>query len=288
MTFAKHEAEFYVPDGVSPEMAMERATIVAIGSHPDDLEVMALPGILEGLRRGGKQFLGVVVTRGGGEVRTGSYAGLTYEEIREIRRTEQRQAADLGNYAGVVQLMYESREAKDLTEDRPEHDLQAVLERTRPDWVLMHQPFDRHDTHAAVCMRTIRALRAATAATGWMPKKVYGCEVWRGLDWLVHHDRIALPVHDADGLSDRLIRTYKSQYAHDKQYEAALRGRRIVNATHQEAQALGTTHEVEYVVDLKPLLLEPSLDVAAFARSLVRHFEQDIMARIEHFHPLGG
>jgi hypothetical protein len=38
-----------------------------------------------------------------------------------------------------------------------------------------------HDTRAAVATRSIAALRAVRGET--MPKKVYGCEVWRDPDW---------------------------------------------------------------------------------------------------------
>ena len=288
MTFGKNEAECYVPDGASPDAAMGRATILAIGAHPDDLVVMALPGILEALHRGGRQFFGIVATHGGSDPRTGSYAGLTYDEIREIRREEQCQAADIGGYSGIVQLMYDSREVKDLADTRLERDLQAILDAVRPDRVFLHNPCDRHDTHVAVCLRSIRALRAVTASTGWMPEAVLGCEVWRSLDWVVHHDRVHVRLHDEGMLSDHLIHAYKSQYAQNTQYEMALRGRRIVNATHQEALSQGEAHQVEFAMDLLPLVRDPSLDVETFVRHILHHFEHDVMSRVTHFSSIGG
>ena len=47
MTFVRNDAEMYIPDGVSQETALSRADILAICAHPDDLEVMAVPGILK-------------------------------------------------------------------------------------------------------------------------------------------------------------------------------------------------------------------------------------------------
>ena len=121
-----------------------------------------------------------------------------------------------------------------------------------------------------------------------MPATANGCEVWRRLEWLVHHVRLHVPIHDTERLSDSLIHTYKSQYAQDTQYEMALRGRRIVNATHQEAQAVSYAHEVEFVVDLMPLMHDPSLDVAEYVRQKLHNFESDVMNRVLHFGRIGG
>ncbi len=283
MVFGKHKAECYVPDGIPSEAAMDRATIAAVGAHPDDLEIMALSGILEARRLGGKRFLGIVATPGSTEPRTGVYSGLSYDDLREIRRDEQRLAADIGDYSGVVQLMYESREVKDPREAGLFLDLKAIFERTRPEAVYLHNPFDRHDTHVAVCLRSLQAIRAASEATGWLPGKVYGCASWRGLDWLVHHDRIALPIHDPDHLSEQLIHAYKSQYAQDSQFEAALRGRRIVNAIHQESHALGLAQEVDHVMDMMPLVRAQTLDMAEYMGHVLHHFEQDALERVARF-----
>src|SRR5450756_3253141 len=71
MKFNINDAEFFVPDGASPEEALSRATILAIGAHPDDIEILAIPGIIDAIRTGGNQLLGVVATNGGGALRTG-------------------------------------------------------------------------------------------------------------------------------------------------------------------------------------------------------------------------
>ena len=66
MVLGRHDAELYVPDGFSAEIAMERADILAIGAHPDDLEVMAAAGILKASAGGERRFFGIVATNGGG------------------------------------------------------------------------------------------------------------------------------------------------------------------------------------------------------------------------------
>jgi len=56
--------------------------------------------------------------------------------------------------------------------------------------VYLHNPADKHDTHVALLLRCLEALRALPAAR--RPRRVLGCEVWRDLDWLVDADKVAL------------------------------------------------------------------------------------------------
>ena len=61
-------------------------------------------------------------------------------------------------------------------------DLEQILRAARPEFVYLHNLADKHDTHVAVALRSIAALRAVRQDV--KPKRVYGCEVWRDLDWL--------------------------------------------------------------------------------------------------------
>lgn len=283
MKFGKHGAEIHVPDGATPEEALSRATIVGIGAHPDDVEILGMPGILQALHHGGERFLGVVATHGVKAARSGEYSDLNYGDVRDIRMNEQKEAAEVGRYSAVVMLGYDSTEIKDIHDERPEQDLELILRNVLPERIYVHNPFDRHDTHVAVCLRTIGAIRRVSSETGWMPDHVYGCEVWRSLDWLAHCDRMALHVRDPEHLSERLIHVYRSQYMHDRQYEIALLGRRIVNATHQENHSLGADHQVEFAVDLMPLIHDPNLEMEAYVRHILSHFETDVFTRVDRF-----
>ena len=46
MRLSKDTAEIFVPDGVSAAEALRRTTHMGIAAHQDDLEIMALEGIL--------------------------------------------------------------------------------------------------------------------------------------------------------------------------------------------------------------------------------------------------
>lgn len=47
MKFHRSDAVLYVPDGVAPAAALARTTHLGIGAHQDDLEIMAVDGILK-------------------------------------------------------------------------------------------------------------------------------------------------------------------------------------------------------------------------------------------------
>src|SRR4051812_46028282 len=112
MHFSKSSAELFLPDGSPESGALARTTHLAIGAHPDDLEIMALEGILACFGRTDRWFCGVVVTDGAGSARTGPYARFTDAEMKAIRRDEQRKAAVLGEYGAQVMLDYSSQEIR--------------------------------------------------------------------------------------------------------------------------------------------------------------------------------
>jgi len=98
MKLTKPEADLYVPDGRPPVDALARATHLAVGAHQDDLEFMALHGILECFGRSDRSFSGVTMTNGAGSARTGPYAACSNDEMVQIRVAEQRKAALIGGY----------------------------------------------------------------------------------------------------------------------------------------------------------------------------------------------
>ena len=74
-------AEIFIPDGQKLENALARTTHMGIGAHQDDLEIMALSGILECFQRDDQWFCGVVVTNGSGSPREELYKNYTDDEM---------------------------------------------------------------------------------------------------------------------------------------------------------------------------------------------------------------
>lgn len=285
MTLDKRDAEMFIPDGATEDEAVKRSEIMAVGAHPDDIEVMSMPGILKALAAGGNRFFGVVATNGVGTYRSFDEINLSYQEMRDVRIAEQKKAASVGRYSGLALLNYESAEVKDACFTNIDRDLKHLFSAVRPSEIYLHNPFDRHDTHVAVCIRSIYALREVKAETGWKPERLYAGECLRGLDWLVHCDRLVLPVDDKDCMSDKILGVYKSQMIGLRRYDQAVKGRRITNATYQEAQAIGSEYELAFAVDLLPLVEDSTLSVADFVRHTIDRFRADILSRLDRFTP---
>src|SRR5215472_7336907 len=109
-------AQIFVPDGKPVAEAIQRITHLGIGAHQDDLEFMAFHGILECFANDQKWFGGVTCTNGAGSSRTGAYAEFTDVEMMAVRRTEQNNAAIVGQYGVMIQLDHPSSAVKSSTD----------------------------------------------------------------------------------------------------------------------------------------------------------------------------
>jgi LmbE family N-acetylglucosaminyl deacetylase len=196
-----------------------------------------------------------------------------------VRRIEQKKAAHIGEYAALVLLDHTSRAVKNPDEASIVEDLTRVLEATRPDVVYTHNLADKHDTHVAVALRTIAALRALPAQL--RPKKVIGCEVWRDLDWLGDEVKVALDVSRHEHLQAALLGVFHSQIAGGKRYDLATLGRRRAHATFSESHDVDEHQGLVYGMDLTPLLAHSSLEPIQYAASLIERFQSDVVSRMK-------
>jgi hypothetical protein len=168
--------------------------------------------------------------------------------------------------------------AKDPGEGALVEDLRRLLEVASPEVVYLHNPADKHDTHVACSLRAIAALRSLPEAS--RPQRVYGCEIWRGLDWVMDDEKQLLPVGDRQNLASALTGVYDSQIAGGKRYDLAMQGRWVANATFLESHAVDQHDRLSYAMDLTPLVSDASADVAAYALALMQRTADDVKARI--------
>ena len=96
MNFKLKSAQLYIPDGLPQAEALARTTHMGIGAHQDDLEIMAIDGILKCFQQDDKWFTGVVVTDGRGSPRSGLYANYSDDQMQQVRVKEQIKAAVVG------------------------------------------------------------------------------------------------------------------------------------------------------------------------------------------------
>jgi len=64
---------------------------------------------------------------------------------------------------------------------------------------------------------------------------LYGCKVWRGLDWLPDSDKFVFNFREYDNVAASLIGVFDSQISGAKRYDLAIMGRRRANATFLQA-----------------------------------------------------
>lgn len=274
-------AEIFVPDHVDVQEALARTTYLAIAAHQDDIEILAMDGILKSFGNDQEWFTGVVVTNGSGSPRNGLYEKYTDQQMQEVRKIEQKKAAYVGEYGAQLLLDYPSSEVKDPQNEALVAELKEIILATKPKVIYTHNLADKHDTHIAVVARVIAALRQLPKET--LPEKVYGCEVWRDLDWIPDEEKVVFDVSAHENLAAALLGVFDSQISGGKRYDLATMGRRSAHATFSSSHAVDTATGFTYAMDLTPLIENPNLDLVTFITGEIEKFSLDVQNRVEKF-----
>jgi len=271
-------ARLVTPDGKTGPDAISRTTHLGIGAHQDDLEFMAFHGILACYDRTDCWFGGVTITDGRGSSRAGQFKDWTDDQIAAERIREQEVAAVIGQYSFIAQLGFGSATVRDAQQSAVRNDLRSILEASRPEVVYLHNLADKHDTHVGCTMRCIEAMRLMPKAD--RPKIVYGCEVWRDLDWLVDSEKTAMPISARPELARTLNEVFTTQIAGGKRYDLAVLGRRTANATFSNAHSTDQESAMQWAMDLTPLVQDDSLDPVAYTVGFIDRLKADVTVRI--------
>jgi LmbE family N-acetylglucosaminyl deacetylase len=278
MKFHLDTAEIFIPDLEQAEKALSRTTHLCFSAHQDDIEIMAAQPILECFQQKDKWFTGVVVTDGRGSPRDGLYGNYTDEEMRLARFKEQRKAAFVGEYAAQVFLDYPSKVVKDSSRQEPVDDMVNLLRASHPETVYTHNLADKHDTHVAIALRVIEAIRRLDKSE--RPARIMGCEVWRALDWMADPDKVLLDVSNHENLQSALLGVFDSQIVGGKRYDLATMGRRRANATYHESHSVDETSGLSFAMDMTLLVNDARKNPAEFIQEFIKRFEQDVTERI--------
>jgi LmbE family N-acetylglucosaminyl deacetylase len=278
MKLSRSAAEVWVPDGAAEAVAIDRVTHMCIAAHQDDVEIMALDGVLAGFGSTEKWFMAVIVTDGAGSPRQGAYAHYTDDQMKAVRRSEQKKAAFIGDYSAVAFLEHPSSAVKSSADPAAKNDLKVLIAAAHPEIIYTHNLADKHDTHIGVALRAVAALRELPAEQ--QPKKLYGCEVWRDLDWLADADKVVFELGEHENIAAALVGVFDSQIAGGKRYDLATLARRRAHATYYQSHAVDTAEMINFGVDLTPLIRDHELDPAQYIGGFVRRFAEDVDSRI--------
>lgn len=272
------QADLFVPDHENGESTYRRTTHLGVGAHQDDLEFMALHGILECFQRSDRWFGGVTCTDGAGSSRTGPYSDFTDDEMKAVRVEEQKTAAVIGQYSFMAQLAHPSQVAKD--EERRSKlvdDLEEILKVAQPEVVYTHNPFDKHATHIGVFRAVLSAIRRLPPDA--RPKKMIGCEVWRGLDWLPDDLKLVHSLDPHPNLAAALNGVFDSQIVGGKRYDLAVEGRRLANATFFDAHSTDNAQRICYNLDMTELM-KGTVTLENYCQRILDRFQKEILAGI--------
>ena len=270
----------YIPDGMKEEAALSRTTHMAISAHQDDVEFMAYAPVAACFGKTDAWFGAVIVTDGAGSPRSGLYANYTDEQMKAVRVVEQKKAAFVGEYSFLAMLSQPSRAVKDAGNEAIAAELADLIKRAHPKYLYTHNLADKHETHVATALKVIAALRRLSPKD--RPEKVYGCEVWRDLDWMNDEEKVYLDCGPHPNLMRALSAVFDSQIAGGKRYDLAAEGRRLANATFSASHACDTYSALNYAMDLTPLM-DADTDIGGYVAGYIDRFKAQVNKTIDKF-----
>jgi len=274
------EIEVFIPDCVDPQVAMKRTTDLCFAAHPDDIEIMAYGPIAACFDDPERFFGGCVVGNGAGSPRSDTtYKDCTDEQMKYLRISEQKKAAQIGNYSLQVLFGLDSKQIKNGCDTSTVDMIEKLLLDVGPDIVYTHNLADKHDTHVAVALRVIEAARRLPLEK--RPRNFYSLEVWRGLDWLCDEDKVIFDTTPYPDMAAAILEVYESQIAGGKRYDSATLGRRMANATFFESHETDNFSSLSYGLDITELIRDRALDPEEFIQQYISNFSKDVTSRLE-------
>lgn len=275
ITFHNNGSKVFVNKNADFDSATQSTTHLCVAAHEDDVEIMAYGGVLNCYQNPDFRFCGVCVTNGEGSPRCGKYADYSNAQMRAARAKEQLKASQIGDYSVQFLLDYSSAE---VCRSNPFviEDLCKIILATKPQIIYTHNIADRHPTHVAVALKTIAAIKAAN----FHPQKLYGCEVWRNLDWLCDC-KVQQSTAGNDKLEKQLIEVFKTQIAGGKSYGKASIARRRVNATFAESHGVDRYTACENYIDLTSIVNE-DVSVKDFISARLSNFTDSVLSQIDN------
>ena len=195
--------------------------------------------------------------------------------MKKVRIEEQKEASEIGRCNSLYLLNYTSKEIKDNNNSEIVDEYIKIIEELRPEVIYTHSVLDKHPTHLGVAKKVIEAVKKLPKEE--QPKLFYGCEVWRGLDWISDSDKVGFNISRNEKLQKKLLNAFKSQIEGGKEYTKASIGRRYQNATYYQSHSVDSYKMVSYAISLLPLIQNPQLSIKDFALSFVDDLKKEIL-----------
>lgn len=127
--------------------------VLAVGAHPDDLEILCA-GTLARFVRGGHE-----VVMAHASVGDKGHAGIAHQEVGRIRMAEARAAASV---IGAASETLSFRDGEIAVSDENMRLVTDLIRKVEPDLIITHHPDDYHGDHNAVTRLVVDASFLAT------------------------------------------------------------------------------------------------------------------------------
>ena len=272
--------QIWMPNRKSLEQLRKETTHLGICAHSDDLEVIAFDGIIKHFKDKRSNFFGIVVSDNQGRPIHPKYKSSSLSKVQKIREEEQIKAARLGEYAGLAFLRYPSSKIKDAKyKEKIKEKIKEIVSFLRPSIIYTHSLFDRHSTHVAVSLRAIEALRGLNKNK--RTDKLYGVEVWGGLDWLSDKDKVIFDVSGYEELASNLLKVYHSQIFGSHRYDIAVLSKRKANAIYHKTHQFSKSTSLIFAMDLTQLVKNKRLNVKKYFKSHINAFSDNVFCRLK-------
>jgi hypothetical protein len=109
---------------------------------------------------------------------------------------------------------------------------------------------------------------------------LYGCEVWRDLDWMLDEDKVAFDCSVQENLQMALVGVFDSQVTGGKRYDLATMGRRRAHATYHTSHDTDVATGLVFAMDLTPLVEGVDKDISAYVQGYIERFAEDVRQRL--------
>ncbi|NNJ48238.1 MAG: PIG-L family deacetylase, partial [Acidimicrobiia bacterium] len=110
---------------------------------------------------------------------------------------------------------------------------------------------------------------------------LYGCEVWRDLDWMVDDDKVTFDVTSHSELIGRMLASYESQLSGGRRYDLGVNGRSLAHAVFSDPYVTSVPGRHAYAMNLTPLIADDSVDIPAYVAGHVERLRSDTLDRID-------
>ena len=208
----------------------------------------------------------------------GKYSEHTDKEMLEARNQEQIRASQIGEYEKLIMLKHNHLDIENDDKDNVVKDLQKIILEVQPDVIYTHNIFDKSKTHSKTCKKVVEAILGLPEES--RPRLLYGCEIFRSLDWLPDKYKVVFDLSDNKELQARLIGVYDTRMEQSKNYNKAVVGRKLAHATFGISNDnVDEEKMLWYGINLTPVI-QKGIELKEYCTKILNEYNKEMLENI--------